>query len=66
MPKTVLCNHTAQSGRWVMYEMGNFTFYGKVYSAAGTVPSSRKDKIGSGGGIDRNSLKYIQREGDER
>jgi hypothetical protein len=49
-----------------MYEMGNFTFYGKVYSAAGTVPSSRKDKIGSGGGIDRNSLKYIQREGDER
>jgi hypothetical protein len=40
-----------------MDEMGNFTFHGKVYSAAGTLPSSKKDKIGNGGGTDRNSLK---------
>jgi hypothetical protein len=46
-----------------MDEMGNFTFYGKVYSAAGIVPSSRKDKIGNGGGIDINSLKDIKIEG---
>jgi hypothetical protein len=46
--------------------MGTFMFYGKVYSTAGSVPSSRKDKIGNGGGINRNSLKDVKREGDER
>ena len=65
MPKTVLSNHTAQSGRWVMDEMGNFTFYGNVYCAAGTMPFSRKDKVGNGGGIVRNGLKDIKREGME-
>jgi hypothetical protein len=49
-----------------MDEMGTFTFYGKVYSAACTVTSSRKDKIGNSGEIDCNSLKDIKREGDER
>jgi hypothetical protein len=38
----------------------------KVYSAAGTVPSSKKDKIGNGGGMDRNSLKGIKTEVDGR
>jgi len=48
-----------------MDEMGNFTFYGNVYCAAGTMPFSRKDKVGNGGGIVRNGLKDIKREGME-
>jgi len=46
-----------------MDEMGNFTFYGKVYSAAGTAPFSRKDKVENGGGVVPNSLQDIKREG---